>query len=147
MLNCLFKFRPTQRDTDILTILWEAGHSMTASQIVDSSPDLTVNTVQAVLRKLLKNNLIKVDDIVYSGTVLSRSYIPTISAEEYAGAQLTMNYRKFSDRISKSSLFAALLDDEKDPKKRAEEIQELEQLLEEYKKEIHKENNDSPEVK
>ena len=44
----------TNRDLDILNILWNAGKPMTASEIVATGNGLTTNTVQAVLRKLLK---------------------------------------------------------------------------------------------
>lgn len=61
----------TSREVDIMNILWASEKPLIASEIADSRPDLTVNTVQAVLRKLLKYQLIEVADIVYSGTVLS----------------------------------------------------------------------------
>ena len=60
----------TRRDMDIMNILWQSEEPMTASQIAGVNPDLTINTVQAVIRKLLKEKLIKIDNIVYSGTVL-----------------------------------------------------------------------------
>lgn len=108
---------------------------MTASEIVSSSSsNLTMNTAQAVLRKLLKNNLIKVADIVYSGTVLSRSYTPTITSEEFAIEQLTSEYQKLQKGLSKISLIAALLEIEPDKEKAREEILQLEKMLEDYKR-------------
>lgn len=125
----------TNRDLDILNILWNSDHSMTASEIVSSSSsNLTMNTAQAVLRKLLKNNLIKVADIVYSGTVLSRSYTPTITSEEFAIEQLTSEYQKLQKGLSKISLIAALLEIEPDKEKAREEILQLEKMLEDYKR-------------
>lgn len=77
-------FNLTGRERDILTILWNAEKGLIASEIVKcGDEDLTINTVQAVLKKLLKRNLIQVDQIVYSGTVLSRSYKPTLSEAEF----------------------------------------------------------------
>lgn len=140
-VNLTLKPKFTKRDSDILTILWDSGQPMTASQIAATAPDLTINTVQAVLRKLLKNNLVQVADIVYSGTVLTRSYVPIVTIEEFAAAQLQQDYQKFSKKVSKASIFAALLDSETDLRK---ELQELEQLLENYKKEIeHKTPEDN----
>lgn len=72
----------TSREIDILNILWENEKPLIASEIADARSDLTINTVQAVLRKLLKYQLVEVADIVYSGTVLSRSYRPTITSED-----------------------------------------------------------------
>lgn len=71
----------TKRDLDVLNILWESDDPKTAAQIVKAGPELTMNTVQAVLRKLLKNKLVEIAEIVYSGTVLTRSYKPIISQE------------------------------------------------------------------
>ena len=128
------KCKLTKRDVEILSILWNSNRSMTASEISEASPGLSVNTVQAVLRKLLKNKLIEIENIVYSGTVLARSYIPLITAQDYALAKLAMDYQKFEKQISKGAVLVTLLDLENDPQKNSEEAQELEKILEEYKK-------------
>lgn len=126
----------TPRDLDVMNILWKSGQSMTASEIVASNPELTSNTVQAVLRKLLKKELIKVENIVYSGTVLSRSYCPTISSDDFAIMQLTSDYNILKDDISKSKLIAALLESEPDKNKTLQDIAEIEHMLEEFKNKI-----------
>ena len=56
----------TSREVDIMNILWTSGKPLIASEIADCRPDLTINTVQAVLRKLLKYQLVEVADIVYT---------------------------------------------------------------------------------
>ena len=117
MSTFMLKCKLTKRDIEILSILWNSNRSMTASEISEASPELSVNTVQAVLRKLLKNKLIKIENIVYSGTVLARSYIPIISAKDYALAKLIMDYQKFEAQISKGAVLVSLLDLENDPKK------------------------------
>lgn len=134
MSTFTLKCKLTKRDVEILSILWNSNRSMTASEISEASPGLSVNTVQAVLRKLLKNKLIEIENIVYSGTVLARSYIPLITAQDYALAKLAMDYQKFEKQISKGAVLVTLLDLENDPQKNSEEAQELEKILEEYKK-------------
>ena len=76
-------FNLTGREKDILNILWNSEKGLIASEIVKEQEGLTINTVQAILKKLLRRNLIKVDQIVYSGTVLSRSYVPTLTEAEF----------------------------------------------------------------
>ena len=98
----------TSREIDILNILWENEKPLIASEIADARSDLTINTVQAVLRKLLKYQLVEVADIVYSGTVLSRSYRPTITSEEFAVQELTSDYLAFQKTVSKPLLVSAL---------------------------------------
>ena len=68
---------------EIMTILWESEEPIVASEIARRGDNLTVNTVQSLLKKLMKLGYIKVADIVYSGTVLSRCYTPVISADDY----------------------------------------------------------------
>ena len=121
----------TSREVDIMNILWASEKPLIASEIADSRLDLTVNTVQAVLRKLLKYQLIEVADIVYSGTVLSRSYRPTITSEEFALHEVTSDYLAFQKTLSKPLLVSALLDTEKDPVKTRETIDELQKILDE----------------
>ncbi len=126
----------TGRDMDILNILWKSGEPLTASQIASSDPDLTINTVQAVIRKLLKEKLIKIDNIVYSGTVLCRSYCPSLSEDDFALSQFNCEYRKIRGRISKSALVSALLGSETNPETMKNDLSELQNMIDEYKKKI-----------
>lgn len=124
--------RFTGRDLDIMQILWNASDSMTALEIVKQHPELTMNTVQAVLRKLLKEGLIKINRIVYSGTVLSRSFTSVISPEEFIILQMKENVKEIGT-INKKSFVTALFEDETDTEKTLKEIEELEALLSEQK--------------
>ena len=124
--------RFTGRDLDILQILWNASDSMTALEIVKQHPELTMNTVQAVLRKLLKEGLIKINRIVYSGTVLSRSFTSVISPEEFVILQMKENVKDI-DTVNKKAFVTALFEDETDTEKTIKEIEEIETMLSEQK--------------
>ena len=123
----------TRRDLDVLSVLWDSERPLTASEIVAANPALNKNTVQPVLRKLLKNELIQVADIVYSGTVLSRSYIPSVSREEVSLYRLSSEYRQLEKDVSKASFLSFLLKTEKNQEKFQKDLCELEALLESYK--------------
>lgn len=123
----------TRRDLDVLSVLWDSERPLTASEIVAANPALNKNTVQPVLRKLLKNELVQVADIVYSGTVLSRSYIPSISRQELSLYRLSSEYRQLEKDVSKASFFSFLLKTEDNQEKFQEDLRELEELLESYK--------------
>ncbi len=122
----------TGRDIDIMQILWDAPDSMTALEIVNQHPDLTMNTVQAVLRKLLKHELVKINRIVYSGTVLSRSFAPAVSSEEFVILQMKENVKEI-EIINKAALIAALFKEESDTQKAITEMEEMVAYLEDYK--------------
>lgn len=125
----------TRRDKDILHILWDSEEPMTASQVVGAKEGLTVNTVQAVLRKLLKNKLVEVDGIVYSGTVLSRSYRPAMSEADFEISGFCGRYGKMKKRLPVSSVMEALLGTVEDSGDMEEEIDKLEEMLKKYKRE------------
>lgn len=122
------------KEHDILCIMLNSPKSLTASEIVQSGSDLTMNTVQAVIRKLLKMGLVEVADIVYSGNVLSRAFKTTSSAPEIIQELFAEDYRQFQKIASKKSLIAAMLltDSKAD---RQKEIKALETILKELKNE------------
>lgn len=70
------------RQLETMEVLWNSDKSMTATEIMNAS-DMAINTVQASLRSLTAKGYIKQADVVYSGTVLVRSYVPVVSREEY----------------------------------------------------------------
>ena len=111
----------TDRDLDILQIMWRHSGSMTASEICRQDDTLTMNTAQAVLRKLLREGFIEVADIVYSGTVLTRSYKPAIMAADYISEYF----------LSGNTLqtFSAFIKKEKDQKVLAELNDIIEQRM------------------
>lgn len=120
----------TKKQLEVMKILWNNSSPMIASEIEENNPSLNINTIQACLRALLKSEYIKIADIVYSGTVLTRSYTPCVSKEEDFS-------ESFKDIVGSSpfSLFASLIDSETD----AEELEQLEQLIAKKKEELKKE--------
>ena len=77
------KKRLTKKELEIMKILWNSNKALVASEIGSRGEELNINTVHACLRTLLKKEVIKIDRIVYSGTVLTRSYSPVITKEDY----------------------------------------------------------------
>ncbi len=108
------------------------GKQYTIGCIRNSKMDdsLNINTVQAVIRKLLDKKYIEVADIVYSGTVLTRSYRPTLSKKEMTVQRFIGQFQE-NDKVSIPNLVTTLLKHEKNEQ---EVIEELEAMLEERKK-------------
>ncbi len=84
----------TNREYDILKILWTSEDALTASRISEQGGGISINTIQATLKKLLKRDLIHVDQIVYSGTVLSRAYWPSVSQEDFELKRYVNNMKR-----------------------------------------------------
>lgn len=96
------------RDLDVLNILYQTDAPMMATDIVNKGEGLTQSTVTAVLRTLLKKELIEVAGVTHSGKVLSRTYRPTPKARETILANFVEEYRHFSDIITPEELLAAI---------------------------------------
>lgn len=122
------KKRITKKQLEVMKILWSSDKPLIASEILKKNDSLNINTVQACLRALVNKQFIKVADIVYSGTVLTRSYTPLVSREDFLGTAC-------QDIIGKakiSSLIASLIDTETN----LNELEELEKLIEQKKEEL-----------
>ena len=111
-----------------MQVLWRSDQSLTASEIASSDPALNINTVQVCIRQLLKNEYIQVADIVYSGTVLCRSYSPIISKQEYVDTF-------FRDDIGGLSAALSIIDETNDTSM----LDELEKAIERKRKSIEEE--------
>ena len=120
--------RITSKQLEIMQVLWKSDQSLTASEIANSDPALNINTVQVCIRQLLKNEYIQVADIVYSGTVLCRSYSPIVSKQEYVDTF-------FRDDIGGLSAALSIIDETNDTSM----LDELEKAIERKRKSIKEE--------
>ena len=120
----------TQSQLHIMKILWNEKKPMIASDFVQLDSSLNLNSVQSALRSLLKKNYIEVSDIVYSGKVLTRSYIPVVSSEDYASENINGAVK---DLLSSNILFQ-YVESEND----IEVIERLQKKLEERKKALER---------
>ena len=116
----------TQSQLIIMKTLWAENKAMIASDFVQLDSSLNLNSVQSSLRSLFKKNYIEVSGIVYSGKVLTRSYVLTISADEYAAE----NINGIVNNLLSSNILLHYVETEND----IETIIQLQKKLEERKK-------------
>ncbi len=116
------------RQEQVMEVLWNHPDGIVASEIVKCNDELQINTVQAALKSLVKMNYIKVGEIVYSGTVLTRSYVALISKDEY----LQNRCKHLAAISSGKKIYQALLNKIED----TAELAELENIVKLRKKEV-----------
>ncbi|MBL1229972.1 BlaI/MecI/CopY family transcriptional regulator [Enterococcus sp. BWB1-3] len=121
------KMKINPKEQQVLNILWKKNVPVTAKQICEIDTTLVMSTVQVTLKKLMNKGLAKVSDIVYSGTVLTRSYTFSISKEEFILNQF--EDIKLTELISQF-LGSRAKNDE------VEEIKAIEDLIRSKKKEL-----------
>ena len=124
------------RELDVLNILWKSEEAMTSTDIVNEMRGLTQSTVIAVLRKLLKDDLVEVCGVTHSGKVLSRTYRPTENSREVILNNFATDYANFRDVISKSDICAAILHVEQNPDKMKNELTRLKEIISDYEKNL-----------
>ncbi|MCI9319065.1 MAG: BlaI/MecI/CopY family transcriptional regulator [Lachnospiraceae bacterium] len=122
------------RELDVLNILWKSDEPMTSTDIVNEQKGLTQSTVIAVLRKLLKDELVEVSGVTHSGKVLSRTYRPTEASREIILENFQNDYRNFCNVIPKSTLCAAILEIDEDSAKAKDEVKKLKSMLADFEK-------------
>ena len=125
-----------QRELDVLNILWKSEEPMTSTDIVNEMRGLTQSTVIAVLRKLLKDNLVEVCGVTHSGKVLSRTYRPTEASREVILNNFATDYANFRNVVSKSDICAAILHVDQSPDKMKDELEKLKKIIAEYESKI-----------
>lgn len=119
----------SEKEKEIMSVLWHSSEPLTASAIVEKEEKLNINTVQAAMRSLMNKKYIKVADIVYSGTVLTRCYMPIISAEQYAADQLNYMWSNSFNFSALNFIDHLLKDSDSDI------LNELEDIIKQKKKE------------
>ena len=122
----------TKNQLDIMKVLWKSEKALSASDIAKNNPSLNLNTIRSCLQTMLKNGVIVVDDVVYSGTVLSRSYKPVLTAEKY----IADNFSGVTKTFSALAIIANLIEEEDN----LEIIDEIETLLQKRRREIREDN-------
>jgi predicted transcriptional regulator len=115
----------TARELDVLEVLWTNKKPLLASDIIKLKPSLSISSVQLSLRNLLKKEIIEIAEIVYSGTVLSRSYRPLLGKHELMNRNIISQFKNIDKNMSTTSIVSTLLQHEKNEEKVLKELEEL----------------------
>ena len=122
----MFKKRLTNKQMDVMNILWENDKPMAASEILKANEKLNINTIHACIRKLLEEEYVKVAYIDYSGNVMSRYFMPTV----FKGKYFSESYKDIIG--SKKLILTSLIETETN----IEELEQLENLIRKKKEEL-----------
>lgn len=77
------KSKLTKREYDIMEILWKFNEPLPASEIQNNIPELSINSVLLIVKRLINKNYVYVAKISQSGKVLMREFSPCLSKEQY----------------------------------------------------------------
>lgn len=128
----------SQREREVLGIMYSADQALTSSQIVNLGNGMTQSTVQAVLRRLMAADLIEVQGITYSGKVLSRTFGVTEKAKELLIQHFLEFLRTYKSIIGLRVVIRGMFEMEEDEMGKKELVNALEEQLIKMKGQIKK---------
>lgn len=114
----------TKKENEIMDILWKHDVAMSANDIKLASKNLSINTIQQTLQKLLEIKYIKVAGIGQNKKAITRLYRPVISEAQYVNSFIGED-----TRAKISAYFVEHTDD-------LEMIEQLKKLIQEKEKEL-----------
>lgn len=112
----------TKRESEIMEILWDNNNTMSANDIMISSNNISLATIQQSLQKLLKMNYVYVSGIGKNKKAITRLYRPSISEADYISSFITQ-----STSLKIASNFIEQTEDD-------EILEELSKLIEKKRK-------------
>lgn len=113
----------TKKENEIMDILWKHDVAMSANDIKLASKDLSINTIQQTLQKLLEIKYIKVAGIGQNKKAITRLYRPVISEAQYVNSFIGEDTRaKILDLVEHTNDL--------------EMIEQLKKLIQEKEKEL-----------
>ena len=125
----------TVSELNILRLLWESKEALSGAEMLERLPELNLfsTSIYTILDGMVDKGVLKVDGKVRRGKRYARTFVPTISQEDFTAMQvlkLTPNVTKY-DRLV--GLFTALV---KHDGVDAETISSLEEFLQHQRKEL-----------
>ncbi len=132
------KYDLPEREIEILYTLWNANRPLLASEMAEADEELKLATVHTTLKRMLKKGLIEVVDFAKSGNVFGRCYQPTVTLKEFEMERLSSDFKKKQCKDITTSNFVAALLEEKDRHTAMEELDELEQMIQEQRERLLK---------
>lgn len=82
------KYHLTNKEYEIMKILWDSGKPMLVSDILLETDNVAENSLHPMIKNLIDNGFIKVVGNMRVSKTTSRLYAPAITVDEYAAMQL-----------------------------------------------------------
>ncbi|RKJ38932.1 hypothetical protein D7X94_14415 [Acutalibacter sp. 1XD8-33] len=125
-------FRLTKSENEIMELMWKEGHPLSRSEIIELTPERTwkPSSIHILLNSMLDKNAIEVAGFVQSTKNYARTFMPCVSADNYAVMQIK-NSPVFTQQ-SVPNLLSALVEDVTAPAI----LDQLEQIVQSRKQEL-----------
>lgn len=133
--------RLTDLETMIMKVLWEQGRGLTIQEITSCIQEkkISVASVAQAVKHMLAKEAIEVSAHVPVSNVYARTFSPCFSQEEFLASEFQrMQEAVFGKRCHTAGITAAFLGSESAKNIEAEELDELQKIIDEKRKQIKK---------
>lgn len=91
----------TRSELEIMDVLWDAGEPLSRSDLLDRSREKTWkdSSIHILLNGMLGKNMIREAGFVKRGKTYGRTFLPTMTREEYF-AQSVLSHRRKPDVVA-----------------------------------------------
>lgn len=132
----------TKRELDILQLMWQTDKSLMISEIVqkDKTGACTIYSVQRIVKNLVEKGLVEVDGFAQNKKVIGRTFRPLIQSEDIELDIINDRLQDLVHKFSTTHLVAALLPKDNTDENAEKILDELEEMIQERKKELKNKN-------
>lgn len=128
----------TEKEYEIMTILWKNKKPLLASYIGKSSNNISSNSVHHLLNNLMRKGLVKVAGSIRVVKSQSRLYAPAMSIVEYFTIQSIQMFKETSNKFDLKSYLYCLTN--ANPDNSSEMLKEIKDFIIEFE---NKNNNNN----
>ena len=122
--------KKSQKELDVLAIIFHSESPMTISDVVKTNPqEYTLNIVKPIVRKLIQLQMIEDCGFTYRGTSIARKFVPTKQAHIVLEGIFQQEYQNYRKVFPDNSLLLALVKSEFSHENNQEDIKRLEDML------------------
>lgn len=125
------KYHLTNKEYEIMKILWKSGKPMLISDILLETDNVAENSLHPMIKNLINNGFIKVVGSMKVSKTTSRLYAPAITVDEYAAMQLEGIMKTSNSKLDFKNVLAFFTSRNK--KNNKDVIEGIKKFIEEYK--------------
>lgn len=126
------KYHLTNKEYEIMKILWDSGKPMLISDILLEADKVAENSLHPMIKNLINNGFIQVVGNMKVSKTTSRLYAPAITIDEYAAMQLEGVMKTSNTKLDFKNVLAYFT--KRNKKNNDDVITEVEEFIKEYKR-------------
>lgn len=130
--------RLTDLEIDIMKVLWNHERPITIQEISNQFESLSVASVTQAMKHLINKKAVKVQEHILVSNVYARAFVPCFTNEEYLAGEYKRLQKNILGRKTFSAIgaIAALFDNSGKDEIKAEDIDELQKIIDKRKNEL-----------